>query len=522
MLALLLVFPFPASIYAADTPVVQTDKVTINSVSSSYQRGSTVTIAGKTTLNEVTVKVLAPDGTILFFDIAAAASGNYTTTFTLPETSSFGAYQVAVGQGTEIKNATFNVNQGNGGNPGGNNGGNTGGNTGGSQPGTGTNPGKGTTTPNPVPNTSIEIKAADLPKPQNGLVNVNVTIPQNQATTEVLLPVNLGQLAGDSKVQLSWGTAALIIPKEVLESLASLIPTEKQSGSYILLEIDQVAAEQVNQIASSNNTNGTLIQPAGSIVELTLGIKDSSGKVTKLDRFSKPVTVSFQLNGQADPALAGIYYIPVNGPMEYVGGKVTGNTITSEVTHFSKYGVFSYDKTYSDVTSGHWASKVIKELTAKHIVKGLTDTSFGPEKDVTRAEFATMLVRQLNLTASKSIELEDVKPGSWYADAVAAAYSNGIVKGISETKFGPDQKITREEMGVMMVKAFNLVKGTTNSGSPSSFKDSKDISSWAVNEVNTAVKEGLMIGRNANTFAPKQRATRAEASQVIYNLIKKQ
>ncbi|MNH89848.1 Endo-1,4-beta-xylanase A precursor [compost metagenome] len=392
-----------------------------------------------------------------------------------------------------------------------------GGNNGGSTPSTG-----GTTTPKPNPApSSVVIKPADLPKPQNGMLSVNVSIPQNQASTEVLLPGNLSQLAGDSNVQLNWGTASLVIPKEVLDSLTKLIPSDKQNDSQISLQIDQLSTEQAGQISKANSTNGGTVQPASPILELTLSAKDSSGKTTRLDQFSKPVVLTFQLTGQSNQALLGVYYIPDSGSMQYIGGKITGNTMTAEVTHFSKYGVFAYDKSYSDVAASHWANQVIKELTAKHVVNGVTDTSFAPEKEITRAEFAAMLVRQLNLKATKAVQLDDVSQNSWYADAIAAAYSNGLVNGISQTQFGPDKKITREEMSVMIVKAYNLTTGKNSGSGSASFKDSKDISTWAQDYVGTAVKEGLLKGRSMDTFAPKKQATRAEASQVMYNFIHK-
>ncbi|RUT27889.1 bifunctional 2',3'-cyclic-nucleotide 2'-phosphodiesterase/3'-nucleotidase [Paenibacillus zeisoli] len=385
-----------------------------------------------------------------------------------------------------------------------------------------TTPSTGDTTPKPNQTPiSVVIKPADLPKPQNGVLSVNVNIPQNQASTEVLLPGNLSQLAGDSPVQLNWGTASLSIPKEVVDSLSKLIPSEKQNDSLISLQVNQLTSEQASQISSANSSNGGTLQPASPILELTLSAKDSSGKTTKLDQFSKPVVLNFQVTGQANQALLGVYYIPDSGSMQYVGGKITGNTMTAEVTHFSKYGVFAYDKSYSDVAPGHWANQVIKELTAKHIVNGVTDTSFAPEKEITRAEFAAMLVRQLNLKAAKPVQLEDVSQGSWYADAIAAAYSNGLVNGISQTEFGPDKKITREEMSVMMVKAYNFTTGKNIGSGSVSFKDSENISTWAQDYVGTAVKEGLLKGRSTDIFAPKKQATRAEASQVMYNLIHK-
>jgi hypothetical protein len=502
LLASILVFVFPASIYAETLPG-STTNVTINSLGS-YTVGNMVTIAGTTTYSEVIVKTIAPDNTNLFYDIVPAKNGSYTTSFTIPDSATPGTYNVVVGKGTEVENTSFLVyashNDHSGSSSGSSTGGSAGFNTG-------------------TPTNKVEFKSSDIPKPQNGLVTLNVTLSQNQNSVEILLPGSLAQQVGDNKVQLIWGNVTLIIPKEVLESLAALIPSDKLSGSVISLQINQLSTDQADKIASLTNSKVVTVRTAGAVLDLTLSVKQDDGKRTKLEQFVKPVVLKLKLNDQADKRLAGIYYISDNERMEYVGGKSEGNMMAAEVTHFSKYGVFAYDKSYSDVAANHWAYQVIKELSAKHIVDGVDATTFVPEKEVTRAEFVTMLVRHLKLNASKSVQLEDVKADSWYADSVAAAYSNGIVEGTSPTKFDPEKQITREEMCVMMTRVYTKVTGKTIEAATVSYKDSNQISDWAKSSVSVAAKEGIMVGRVPDEFAPKEQANRAEASQVLYNLI---
>ncbi|SEG27085.1 bifunctional 2',3'-cyclic-nucleotide 2'-phosphodiesterase/3'-nucleotidase [Paenibacillus sp. UNC499MF] len=177
-------------------------------------------------------------------------------------------------------------------------------------------------------------------------------------------------------------------------------------------------------------------------------------------------------------------------------------------------------KSFSDVPQTHWAYKVIQELSGKQIIDGVADNRFEPEQDVTRAQFVNMIVKQMKLVSSKPSAFKDVPSGSWYAEAVAAASEKGIVEGSSADTFAPDQKITREEMAVMITRMYAQLQGTT--GTPKAvFTDGGEISAWAKTAVETAAEKGLMTGRADGVFAPRAKATRAEAAQVIYNGITK-
>lgn len=174
---------------------------------------------------------------------------------------------------------------------------------------------------------------------------------------------------------------------------------------------------------------------------------------------------------------------------------------------------------FKDVPAGHWAYSAIIGLASKGIVKGVSADSFEPNGKVTRAQFATMLVNALQLTASGPSKFTDIPAGAWYANAVAAAYEKGLVNGVSEDKFAPGQAITREAMAVMLSNALKLQSGSElTASSEASFADQDSISEWAQAGVDLAFDQGLING-SGGKFHPKDTTTRAEAAKVVFSLI---
>ncbi|MBP2001505.1 2',3'-cyclic-nucleotide 2'-phosphodiesterase [Paenibacillus shirakamiensis] len=175
---------------------------------------------------------------------------------------------------------------------------------------------------------------------------------------------------------------------------------------------------------------------------------------------------------------------------------------------------------FKDVAATHWAFTFITDLASKNIVKGKTETTFEPESTVTRAEFATLLVNALELKAKGKSVFKDVPSNSWFANAITAAYENGLINGTSKTTFEPNKPVTREQMAVMAkhaldVKAGESIKVTTTA----KFSDSAKISAWAKAEVNVVVDRGVINGRGNNMFVPAATSTRAEAAKVVDTLI---
>ncbi|MGI2295040.1 family 10 glycosylhydrolase [Paenibacillus sp. GXUN7292] len=168
---------------------------------------------------------------------------------------------------------------------------------------------------------------------------------------------------------------------------------------------------------------------------------------------------------------------------------------------------------FSDIL-GHWAEASIKLAAAKGIISGYADGTFKPKSEVTRAEFAVMLARMLNLQGNGAeLEFNDKTAiGSWATQGIAQAVQAGIVKGYSDGSFRPNAKISRVEMVTMIVNALGFAD---NSKATTGFADDADIPAWARAAVAAAAENGLVQGVGGNKFAPNQTATRAESVVVL-------
>lgn len=168
---------------------------------------------------------------------------------------------------------------------------------------------------------------------------------------------------------------------------------------------------------------------------------------------------------------------------------------------------------------GHWAEQDINDMAEKGIVSGVTKTTFEPDRSVTRAEFAALMVRALGLKqAGGENAFKDVSEGAWYVDDVAAAAAAKLMEGY-DGYFRPDETITRQEMAVVIMKAYVFLGKTPETGKLAQFADQDEIADWAKAYVDQAISSGLISGMTSDTFAPEANATRAQVTSLIKRLI---
>ncbi|MEA1961350.1 MAG: S-layer homology domain-containing protein [Bacillota bacterium] len=166
-----------------------------------------------------------------------------------------------------------------------------------------------------------------------------------------------------------------------------------------------------------------------------------------------------------------------------------------------------------DDAAGHWAEKAINQFLQEGYITGYPDGQFRPDNTISRAEFTTILVKSFHLQVEKGETFSDTDT-HWASDYISTAAKQGIVNGYSDTRFGPDDSITREQMLVMLVKASQLEVSDEEEGALT-FSDLSQISDWAENAVFIAYKADLISGYADGTFKPQTVTTRAEAVTVI-------
>ncbi|MNC24255.1 Endo-1,4-beta-xylanase A precursor [compost metagenome] len=160
-------------------------------------------------------------------------------------------------------------------------------------------------------------------------------------------------------------------------------------------------------------------------------------------------------------------------------------------------------------------------------MEGVTENTFEADRSITRAEWASLLVRSLGLAQTGKSSFRDVLPEHWYYTSVSAAVEAGIVNGYPDGSFRPDAPVTREEMAAMLVRALAFA------GSPAAFLTAKQAEAvldrfndsgsilWATQETAQAVQAGILQGHAAATLGASAPATRAEAATMLKRFLEK-
>lgn len=256
-----------------------------------------------------------------------------------------------------------------------------------------------------------------------------------------------------------------------------------------------------------------------------------AGKSVAINKFNVYVERSIALPEGIDPSkiTTGIVTDP-DGSVRHVPTKVTVengkyfahiNSLTN-----SLYSVVWHPLTFKDVEN-HWAKDAVNDMGSRLIVNGRGNDLYNPNADMTRAEFAAIMMRGLGLKpVDGHSPFADVKASDWYHSAVLTAYDYKLIDGFEDGTFRPQEKITREQAMVILSKAMaitGLTDKLTGKGSDELLKPYTDVSlvaEWAKAGAATSLEAGVVSGRGAEQLAPKANITRAEVATIVQRLLK--
>ena len=175
---------------------------------------------------------------------------------------------------------------------------------------------------------------------------------------------------------------------------------------------------------------------------------------------------------------------------------------------------------FQDLDQTPWAKDAITFLASKGVVNGRSATEFEPMGEITRAEFAKLVVTIYNINVGEGLETSafaDVAAGEWYTPYVIAAAHYGIVTGYPDGMFRPNALVSRQEMAVMMNRAITTFRTPVETiNAPKTWTD--EIPAWSADAINALQTAGIMNGTSETTFGATDASTRAMAAQMIYNL----
>ena len=171
---------------------------------------------------------------------------------------------------------------------------------------------------------------------------------------------------------------------------------------------------------------------------------------------------------------------------------------------------------FNDVSANDWFASAVDYVTGKGMMNGTAANTFSPKANTTRGMVVTVLYRLENQPSTSAASFTDVASGAYYANAVAWANANGIVSGYGSGKFGPNDKVTREQLAAILYRYAQYKKyDVSGANSLDGYTDVQSVSSYAVPALQWANAAGVVTGKSGSKLDPKGNATRAEVAAML-------
>ncbi len=226
----------------------------------------------------------------------------------------------------------------------------------------------------------------------------------------------------------------------------------------------------------------------------------------------------------SSPLISTVTFVPASGfsgtaAFDFEGCSVNGRTFAGTVSITVRPSALPFD----DMSSYRWAEEAVAYLYSDGVVKGVTDTEFAPGRSISRADFALMLYRAYDLAPQGTETFSDIPNDAYYADAVRTLKMLGVVKGDGTGNFDPTESLTRQDAMVMMLRAMRSVGGwfveEGTQSDVSGFTDRGDIASYAVGAVGALTKLNVIRGSGNGALFPRQALTRAEMAVILHRAL---
>lgn len=167
-------------------------------------------------------------------------------------------------------------------------------------------------------------------------------------------------------------------------------------------------------------------------------------------------------------------------------------------------------------SSESWVQGYMDQLVSWGIMRGDLAGNLAPDREISRAEYITMINRAYGYDVAGTTPFTDVLPSDWYADDIAIAYTAGYFTGTSESTASPESLLTREEATVILGRNLMLKEGV---GESLDFTDSRSLSDWSRGIVKAAAGEGVVKGYPDGSFRPQNIITRGEVASLLVSAV---
>jgi hypothetical protein len=331
-------------------------------------------------------------------------------------------------------------------------------------------------------------------------------------------------------LQLNGSSFQLKVNILDLEQLAAQLGIAMDDMN-VIIKISALTGETKEDFILAAEEQGMTL--LSQVIEFQLIVSGGDEWVEITDFGGTYMTKSIVLDEQfANRNYMAVLYAPNGRTFTYVPAVMASRSngqqdSVIQMPHNSIYAVVETDRIEFADMQGHWAEPEVEHLGSKRIIRGMSINDYAPDRNITRAEFASLLVRALGIKTDRTGTgdvFKDVAITSWYSTEVEAAFRAGLVSGISSTHFAPEVQITREQIALMLMNAHALVNDESNSTeqiphSLTPFTDASEVSAWARDAMSEAVANKLIQGISTDRLAPAASATRAQAAVMLHRLM---
>ena len=256
-----------------------------------------------------------------------------------------------------------------------------------------------------------------------------------------------------------------------------------------------------------------------------------NGKTVIVDTFASFVDRTVEITAEQAARITTAVVIRPDRTTYHVPTKVTvidGKyyAVINSLTN-STYTLVWHPVEFADVTTS-WAKDTINDIGSRMIVSGVGSNNYKPNRKITRAEFAAIVVHALGLnTGMGTSSFTDVNSSAWYCGYIQTAAGYGIIAGYGDGRFGPSDTITREQAMTIIARAMKITKlapsltASQIAAVLSKYKDASEISDYAKQNVAACIETGVVQGRPNNMVASKDFITRAEVAAIVQRMLQK-
>jgi hypothetical protein len=365
--------------------------------------------------------------------------------------------------------------------------------------------------------------------------NPTVTLPVSGGSDVVVGELN-GQTVKsmeqkDATLEIKTDTVTYTLPASQIniDDVSSLIGSQVALKDIkVSVKIAEPSADTVKIIEStaSKNSYQLVVKPVEFEITCTSG-----SKTVEVSKFNGYVERTIAIPDGVDPTkiTTGIV-LNADGTFRHVPTEVVTingkyyakiNSLTN-----STYSVIWNPVEFKDVAT-HWAKVAVNDMGSRMVVTGTGNGDYDPDRSITRAEFAAVVVRALGL-AQGTVQsgFSDISQEDWFNGYADTASDYGLIKGYTTAEYGPDDTITREQAMAILARAMELtglkVSLTDSEISTllSGYSDGATVSDYAKKSVAMCIKSGVVTGTSATTLSPKEYVTRAEVAVMVERLLK--